>query len=77
MKIKLIIIGLIITTFSCNSGSGKKELLSPRFNHIVLYVSDMETSVKFYTTAFDLKVSNESAAAAAAAAAPSAVRKEK
>lgn len=31
--------------------------LSPRFNHVMLYVSDLDASVGFYTRAFDLQVS--------------------
>ncbi|MBK6485653.1 MAG: VOC family protein [Gemmatimonadetes bacterium] len=31
--------------------------LSPRFNHVMLYVSNLETSIAFYTSAFDLQVS--------------------
>lgn len=32
------------------------EQLSPRFNHVMLYVSDLDASIAFYTTAFDLQV---------------------
>jgi catechol 2,3-dioxygenase-like lactoylglutathione lyase family enzyme len=34
----------------------KKAALSPRFNHVMLVVSNLDSSVTFYTTAFDLKV---------------------
>tara|TARA_R110002124_G_scaffold183735_9_gene351252 strand:+ start:32845 stop:33291 length:447 start_codon:yes stop_codon:yes gene_type:complete len=37
-----------------------KEPISPRFNHVVIQVSNMEKSVNFYTNAFDLKVTNDS-----------------
>jgi len=30
--------------------------LQPRFNHVMLYVSDLDASIAFYTRAFDLKV---------------------
>lgn len=30
--------------------------LSPRFNHVMLYVSDLDASIAFYTRAFDLEV---------------------
>ena len=30
--------------------------LSPRFNHVMLYVSNLDSSVAFYTRAFDLEV---------------------
>ncbi len=36
----------------------EQETLSPRFNHVMLYVSDLEASVDFYTKAFDLEVTN-------------------
>ena len=29
---------------------------SPRFNHVMLYVSDLEASIDFYTDAFDLEL---------------------
>ena len=54
----------ILTLFSvylfsaCTPAPEVKEQLaplSPRFNHVVIYVADMEESVKFYTTAFDLE----------------------
>ena len=41
---------------SCNL----KQPVSPRFNHVVIQVSDMERSVDFYTRAFDLQVTNDS-----------------
>ena len=34
----------------------KKAPLSPRFNHVMLIVSNLDSSVAFYTAAFDLKV---------------------
>ncbi len=48
---------LLITSsvFAC---SGPKKPLSPRINHVVVQVSDLEQSVEFYTTAFDLQVTN-------------------
>ena len=30
--------------------------LSPRFNHVMLVVSNLDSSITFYTTAFDLRV---------------------
>lgn len=39
---------------SCTS-----EELSPRLNHVLLQVSDMERSVDFYTRAFGLEVTND------------------
>jgi lactoylglutathione lyase len=34
----------------------KKAPLSPRFNHVMLVVSNLDSSITFYTTAFDLQV---------------------
>jgi catechol 2,3-dioxygenase-like lactoylglutathione lyase family enzyme len=34
----------------------RQAALSPRFNHVMLYVSDLDASVAFYTKAFDLNV---------------------
>lgn len=34
------------------------EQLSPRFNHVMLYVSDLDASLAFYTEAFDLQVAH-------------------
>ena len=34
----------------------RKAELSPRFNHVMLYVSNLDSSIAFYTTAFDVKV---------------------
>ncbi|MCA6079127.1 VOC family protein [Fulvivirga sedimenti] len=36
--------------------TGKQKALSPRFNHVMLYVSDIDASIEFYTRAFDLEV---------------------
>lgn len=32
--------------------------LSPRFNHVMLYVSDLDASIDFYTRAFGVEVTN-------------------
>jgi catechol 2,3-dioxygenase-like lactoylglutathione lyase family enzyme len=34
----------------------KEPALSPRFNHVMLTVSNLDSSIAFYTTAFDLQV---------------------
>jgi catechol 2,3-dioxygenase-like lactoylglutathione lyase family enzyme len=36
--------------------SPKKAALSPRFNHVMLVVSNLDSSITFYTAAFDLQV---------------------
>lgn len=43
---------------SC-SPKEKSANLSPRFNHVYLTVSNLERSVAFYTSAFDLELTNE------------------
>lgn len=52
--LNLLLIFLLVLT-SCESN----KPLSPRFNHVMLSVSNLEASVKFYTSAFDLKVTND------------------
>ena len=56
MKIFYLLLLSILTLISCKP----KEPISPRFNHVVIQVSNMERSVDFYTHAFDLKVTNDS-----------------
>lgn len=34
----------------------KEAALTPRFNHVMLVVTNLDSSITFYTTAFDLKV---------------------
>jgi catechol 2,3-dioxygenase-like lactoylglutathione lyase family enzyme len=34
----------------------KDAALSPRFNHVMLFVSNLDSSITFYTNAFDLQV---------------------
>jgi catechol 2,3-dioxygenase-like lactoylglutathione lyase family enzyme len=34
----------------------KEAVLSPRFNHVMLFVTNLDSSITFYTTAFDLQV---------------------
>ncbi len=38
--------------------SEKSKQLSPRVNHVMLYVTDLDLSIEFYTKAFDLQVTN-------------------
>lgn len=45
---------LLFTVFSCTT----KKSISPRINHVMLYVSDLDASIDFYTKAFDLHVTN-------------------
>ncbi|MBO3700255.1 VOC family protein [Roseivirga sp. E12] len=58
MKMKYLILMLIlVSTLGCQEP--KQELLSPRFNHVFLAVSDLDRSIDFYTSAFDLEVTKK------------------
>jgi catechol 2,3-dioxygenase-like lactoylglutathione lyase family enzyme len=39
------------------AAAGNAAPLTPRFNHVMLYVSNLDSSIAFYTKAFDLQVS--------------------
>ncbi len=56
MKNLSILLALGILICSCNQNQ-EAAPLSPRINHVMLYVSDLQASIDFYTTAFDLEVS--------------------
>ena len=59
MKFKTTLLSLIIVlTMSCSTDTHPHQALSPRINHVMLYVSNLENSIDFYTRAFDLKVTN-------------------
>jgi len=49
--VALVLVG-VLPGFVLRSGS----VLSPRFNHVMLYVSDLDASIAFYTEAFELEV---------------------
>lgn len=55
MKIRSLIL-LLAVVIACNS----KQEISPRLNHVVVQVSDMDRSIEFYTNAFGLEVTNDS-----------------
>lgn len=56
MRFKTFLFSLLVVLVSCNTNS--RQPISPRFNHVMLYVSNLETSIDFYTRAFDLRVTN-------------------
>lgn len=57
MKMRTLFFGLLsLTALSCNMNARKP--ISPRFNHVMLYVTNLEASIEFYTNAFDLRVTN-------------------
>jgi len=47
----LLLLGVALTGFALRPAP-----LQPRFNHVMLYVSDLDATIAFYTRAFDLKV---------------------
>lgn len=48
---------LVVTLLSLSAfARGKDAPLSPRFNHVMLLVTNLDSSIAFYTTAFDLQV---------------------
>ncbi len=48
---------ILILFYSCSNPEDKP--LSPRVNHVMLYVKDVDASVNFYTQAFDLQQTNK------------------
>ncbi|GAB4236633.1 MAG: lactoylglutathione lyase [Ekhidna sp.] len=61
MKIvfQILAMGMMLSCGNKTVNQPKNEVLSPRFNHVYLTVSDMKKSVEFYTTAFNLQVIKE------------------
>jgi catechol 2,3-dioxygenase-like lactoylglutathione lyase family enzyme len=55
---RLAIIAAVATTVAAFSAfaPSRETALSPRFNHVMLFVTHLDSSIAFYTTAFDLKV---------------------
>ena len=60
MKFKTILLGLLVllTLSYCNQPE-RHISISPRINHVMLYVSNLDNSIDFYTRAFDLQVANK------------------
>lgn len=56
LQVILIFLGFGLVT-ACVENEEQK-VLSPRVNHVMLYVSDLEQTIEFYTSAFDLEVTN-------------------
>ncbi len=57
MKFQRFILLGVITLVHCTPVS-EKIPLSPRVNHVMLYVSDLNSSIEFYSRAFGLEVTN-------------------
>ena len=49
---------MIMTLSHCTDTKNNKPL-SPRINHVMLYVSNLDNSIAFYTRAFDLQITNK------------------
>jgi catechol 2,3-dioxygenase-like lactoylglutathione lyase family enzyme len=58
-NVRLTALAAVATTIVAVSAfaPAKKAALSPRFNHMMLFVTNLDSSIAFYTTAFDLQVS--------------------
>ena len=55
---KALSVVLLLTAALTGFALRPAERVSPRFNHVMLYVSDLEASLAFYTEAFDLEVAH-------------------
>ena len=56
--VRLTALAAVATTIIAVSAfaPAKEAPLSPRFNHVMLVVSNLDSSIAFYTTAFDLQI---------------------
>src|SRR5436309_6499557 len=53
----LVAFSLVLDVLGCHDGAQSPQL-HPVFNHVYLAVRNLDSSLKFYTTAFDLKVTD-------------------
>lgn len=49
----------ILTILSGCTESNQHKAITPRINHVMLYVSNLDNSIAFYTQAFDLQLTNK------------------
>ncbi len=54
-RLPLLALAAVVVVLSAFA-PGRRAALSPRFNHVMLYVSNLDSSIAFYTKAFDLQV---------------------
>ena len=47
---------LVVAVLSFTAFTERKSALSPRFNHVMLYVSDLDASIEFYVKALNVSV---------------------
>lgn len=60
MKFKTVLYSLIVLViFSHCTETTQPKAVSPRINHVMLYVSNLDNSIAFYTKAFDLLITNK------------------
>ena len=50
---------LLLYLFFLVTSGNTQTPLTPRFNHVFLYVSNLDSSIQFYEAAFDVKVSQK------------------
>lgn len=58
MRFKISIASLLVLVIASCTNNSQHQSISPRVNHVMLYVSDLEKSIQFYTQAFDFEVAN-------------------
>ena len=58
MRFRIAIASLLILVIVSCTNNNQHQAISPRVNHVMLYVSDLEKSIQFYTQAFDFEVTN-------------------
>jgi hypothetical protein len=50
----IVLMMVVILTIGCNPKSPETE--GSRFNHVMLYVSDLDESIRFYQNAFGMRL---------------------
>jgi catechol 2,3-dioxygenase-like lactoylglutathione lyase family enzyme len=58
MRFRIAIASLLILVIVSCTNNNQHQAISPRVNHVMLYVSDLEKSIQFYTQAFDFEITN-------------------
>lgn len=58
MRLRLSFASLLVLVIASCTNNNQHTVISPRVNHVMLYVSDLEQSIDFYTQAFDFQVTN-------------------
>lgn len=58
MRFRISQVSLLVLVLTSCTNHNEHQKISPRVNHVMLYVSDLEKSIQFYTQAFDFEVTN-------------------